>query len=473
MGARTLRMLVSLALVFGVFLYFASLQLTSLVPQKAENEGELGGPIPGLTRWQSAKFLEGKGLFQKQFTPQEGLGPLYNGQSCASCHGGSGIAGGGGENPQTASITIFAKRLANGRFAKDKPKDIASKMEFKDEDFMVNDGGPILLTKSISDDPNLGLPADCKMSAVKEAPKQAEFRSKRFAPPLYGLGLVNAVPDPAFDFYASRQLNDKTSTARGKPAHLSPLLWGWSGTGRFGMKCQEPTLFSMTAFEMNHQLGISTPFDDLTETARAPNKIPECLKALAAQDPNDNGKNLAKIQFYLNTLGPPIAADVTPDSSRGFTVFNKLGCGSCHMPSMETTDHIMMVNPDADPWNVQKAEAGQGVHGPYINLSEEPKYFEIKALAKKNFSPYSDFLLHDMGAALADGIGQGTATGAEWRTTPLWGLRHKSFYLHDGRTKSLEEAITLHGGQAAKHSAEFKKLKDSEKKDLIAFLRSL
>lgn len=474
MGARKLRILISFALVFGIFLYLASLQLTSLVPQKSEDEGLLGGPVPGLTRWQRAKFDEGKALFQKSFTVQEGLGPVYNGQSCASCHGGTGIVGGGGQDPKTASIILFAKRLPNGRFAKDQVKTIAAKMEAKDSDFMLEEGGPILQRKSISDEfkDSLGLAADCKIEASKEAPKAAEFQSKRFAPPLFGLGLVNAVPDPAFDFWASQQLNNAKSTVRGKPAHLAPYLWGWSGTGRFGLKCQEPTLFSMTAFEMNEELGLSTPVSPKSQSNKAPNAVPDCIKALA-KEPNDAGQTLNKIQFYLNTLAAPPAAELTAESQAGYQVFDKLGCASCHMSSLETIDKVSMLNPDADPWQVHETEAGQGVHGPNITLGAEPKYFEIKALEKRVFNPYSDFLLHDMGPALADGIGQGGATGAEWRTTPLWGLQHKSFYLHDGRTKKLEEAIALHGGQAAPHAAAFKKLTDKEKANLLSFLRSL
>ncbi|MBX9572636.1 MAG: hypothetical protein K2X77_27320 [Candidatus Obscuribacterales bacterium] len=474
MGARTLRILISFALVFGVFLYLASLQLKSLVPEKSEEEGILGGPIPGLTRWQLAKFKEGKELFQKNFTAQEGLGPVYNGQSCASCHGGTGIAGGGGQDPRTASITWFAKRVTNGRFAKEQPKAIAAKMELKDEDFMPNDGGPILLKKSISTEfkDSLGLAADCKIDAATEVPKQAEFQSKRFAPPLFGLGLVNAVPDPAFDFFAGQQLRDLKSAVRGKPAHLAPYLWGWAGNGKFGMKCQEPTLFSMTAFEMSEELGLTTPILPQSRTSKAPDAVPECMKTLA-KEPNFTVQEINKLQFYLNTLGAPQAADVTPESQMGYQVFDKLGCGSCHLPAMETIDKVFMLNPDAEPWKMQMTEPGQGAHGPNVTLAEDPKYFEIKALEKQRVLAYSDFLLHDMGPALQDGIAQGSATGSEWRTTPLWGLRHKSFYLHDGRTKKLEEAIALHGGQAAKHAAEFKKLSDKEKANLLAFLRSL
>lgn len=228
----------------------------------------------------------------------------------------------------------------------------------------------------------------------------------------------------------------------------------------------------MTAFEMNEELGLTTPIHEQSRTAKGPDQLPDCMKSLAA-NPNESSTTINKIQFYLNALAPPPAADVTPESRQGYAVFDKLKCASCHVPSMVTTDKVSMLNPDADPWKVQKSESGQGQHGATVTLDAEPRYFEMKALEQKDFSPYSDFLLHDMGAALADGVAQGVATGTEWRTTPLWGLRHKSFYLHDGRTKNLEEAITLHGGQAAKHAAEFKKLSAKEKQNLLSFLRSL
>jgi CxxC motif-containing protein (DUF1111 family) len=103
----------------------------------------------------------------------------------------------------------------------------------------------------------------------------------------------------------------------------------------------------------------------------------------------------------------------------------------------------------------------------------ELRYMEVKALENQEVPAYSDFLLHDMGVGLADGLPQAGAKGGQWRTTPLWGLRLKRFYLHDGRTTKLNEAITAHGGQAQEVTANYAKLPQSDKDDLLAFLKSL
>lgn len=475
MGARTLRLLISFAVVFGVFVYIASLQLNALVPVKTDEEGKLGGPIPGLTRWQTAKFKEGKELFEKNWTVAEGLGPLYNGQSCASCHGGPDTTGGAALDPDKAAITYFAKRASSSKLAKDPLKNVIGKVEFKDEDYMRNEGGPLLVKNSISNEfkDQLALAKDCKFDPLSAPPKSAEFRSKRLAPALYGLGLVNSVTDPTFDFLSNQQLQDPKSPIRGKPVHLAPYLWGWSGTGRFGLKCQEPTLFTMAGSELNNELGISNVVAKQINTPTGPDKVPDCLKALCAAEPNDKSNILNKIHFYLNTLSAAPSEDRTVGGEQGEILFNQINCASCHVASLQTSDKVMILNPDADPWQTTEAPAGQGSHGPTINMKAEPKYVEVRALENKLLHPYSDFLLHDMGAGLADGIAQTTASGSEWRTAPLWGLKYKKFYLHDGRAKTLQDAILMHGGTAAKAAEAYKKLSDREKQSILTFLHEI
>jgi CxxC motif-containing protein (DUF1111 family) len=149
--------------------------------------------------------------------------------------------------------------------------------------------------------------------------------------------------------------------------------------------------------------------------------------------------------FYLQTLKAPVqrTADA-PDITEGRQIFAGLNCGKCHVPEMHTGN------------------------------------FSIDALSNKAFFPYSDFLLHDMGPALNDGYTEGTALPAEWRTPPLWGLGLSKisqggnyFLLHDGRAKSIEEAIVLHGGEAEQSSKAFQQLTALDKNKLIKFLESL
>jgi len=134
-------------------------------------------------------------------------------------------------------------------------------------------------------------------------------------------------------------------------------------------------------------------------------------------------------------------------------VFEKARCAFCHRPEMRTAPTVYLVDPD----------------------SPAPKYdhIEVAALENRPVRAYSDFLLHNMGSELADGLPQAGATGGEWRTTPLWGLRLKKFYLHDGRTTDLAAAIGFHGGQAEPARRAFEQLSPGDREDLLAFLRSL
>lgn len=470
MSPRTLRLVISVAFVFAVFIYMLSSSLNTMLPTKALDEGLPGGPIPGLTRWQLAKFEEGRALFKKKFSVADGLGPLYNGVSCASCHGGSGIAGGAGPDPDTSSYKIIARRKADGRFATENPKAAKTKVEMSDLDFLRDKGGPVLLGKSISDaGSESGLPKDCALLASKEAPKECEYKSLRYAPPLFGLGLVETVPERLFSFQAGRQAQNPKGP-QGKTVRL-PLFFG-DTTGRFGHKADKSSLMNCIASELGTQLGLSNPLFRHSLTNAGVDKVPECMKAVIPQDPNLDAKTLAKLNFFLCCLAPPPPAAQNIDGQLGNSVFQKTGCAVCHMPQMQTPDTVMLINPDEDFAISERRIANDGSSELFIE--KEPKFVRIKALENVVFRPYSDFLIHDMGQRLADGIAQaGGTTGAEWRTAPLWGLRTRRYYLHDGRAATLEEAIAQHGGQAAESAKSFAKLSELEKKQLLAFLNSL
>ena len=151
-----------------------------------------------------------------------------------------------------------------------------------------------------------------------------------------------------------------------------------------------------------------------------------------------------KSAFYARTLAVPARRDLdSPEVAAGAEVFEALGCVGCHQPRQVTGDS------------------------------------EITALANQVIFPFTDLLLHDMGPGLADGRPDGLATGSEWRTPPLWGLgltetvSGNTFFLHDGRARSLEEAILWHGGEAEEPAAEFKALSGEQRRQLLAFLGSL
>ena len=483
MSSRTLRLLISVAVIFGIFIYVASLQLKSMVPEPAADEGMLGGPVPGLGRWQQTKFREGKLLYEKNFVPADGLGPLYNGVSCAQCHGNIDTAGNIIQDENVATITRFAsltagvpdKGLSPKLPDKERQKAKFSDLSFAHENQMFDQGGPVWLRKSISNDfkDQLKLAADCKVVPLSEIPKSATVKSLRRAPHLYGLGFANSLPDPILNYWGGQQY---AKGIKAKVVQVAPYLWGWSGVGKFGLKAQYSTLYESVGAELKQEMGITSklgPASGQASSSGQKNEVPECMKALLPADPNDNGTLVNKINFYLNTAAPPPRAVSSRESQEGQILFNKGNCAACHIQDATTSDKVMLVNPDSEPWDLQEAAAGQGSHGPTVSLKEDPKYIEIRALSNKHFSPFSDFLVHDMGPALDDGVAAPAVSSAYWRTTPLWGLRFRKHYLHDGRTTKLEEAISLHGGSAAKSSEFFKKLSPADKKKLIAFLNTL
>ncbi len=203
--------------------------------------------------------------------------------------------------------------------------------------------------------------------------------------------------------------------------------------GRFGKKAAAVDLLHQTVNAYNQDMGITTTFHPIDQYSQQTN------------DPEVSDNVVHDVVFYLRTLKAPIQR--TPNSAEvlnGKTVFTSVGCAKCHIPE----------------WTTPKSD--------------------IEALSEKTFYPYTDLLLHDMGSALDDNYTEGTATTAEWRTPPLWGLGLSPnsqggsyFLMHDGRARTINDAILLHGGEAANSATQYKQLTDAQKKALITFLESL
>jgi CxxC motif-containing protein (DUF1111 family) len=203
--------------------------------------------------------------------------------------------------------------------------------------------------------------------------------------------------------------------------------------GRFGKKAAAIDLLQQTVSAYNQDMGITSTFE------------PVDVHSGLTIDPEVSDQTVRDVVFYLRTLKSPIPreADDT-EVLRGKTLFTDIQCGACHIPEM-TTPHS-----------------------------------DIAALSNKTFHPFTDLLLHDMGPGLDDGATEGSAETFEWKTPPLWGLGLSQdsqggeyFLLHDGRARSIEEAILLHGGEAEKSKGEFQELTSEEKAALIKFLESL
>jgi CxxC motif-containing protein (DUF1111 family) len=472
MSARTLRLLIAFGLVFLVFVYLFSVQVKQTLPVKSPEEGLMGGPLPGLTLWQLSKFEEGRTLFQRTFGLAEGLGPLYNGASCAECHGGARTPGGtGAENPES-SITRFARRKKDAAAGPGGTGAPNPEIAFKDLDLMIDYGGPILLRKSITDLSGTKLSPECKLQPLKTIPPAAEFHGKRSAVQLYGLGLVNVIPDAVFQCEAERQRRTQKEV-HGKATRTPALFSGWNSTGRFGVKAQEATLIGMIAQELAGELGITNQLSRHTCMPGGRGRLPDCLKSACPVDPNDDGRILARINFFLTVLAPPPRATITPAAAEGAPIFAQLGCSVCHLPQLKTPRKVFVMNPDEPYLQTEELPAALKGAPAQLRLAVEPTAIEVHALENKSVDAYSDFLVHDMGPALNDKLAQPGTTGGEWRTAPLWGLRYRKVYLHDGRASTLARAIELHAGEAKSSTAACGKLSPRDRERLFAFLNSL
>lgn len=277
-------------------------------------------------------------------------------------------------------------------------------------------------------------PADGSPHAFKPevVPAQATVVVRRRSTPLFGLGLVDATPDASFVALAQMQFARGDGTA-GRAPLVDNLRAGMKTVGKFGWKGQVPTLQQFSADAYLNELGITSP-DFPNENCPQGN----CAELAFNPAPgiNDDGGGVEALAAFMTMLAPPPRARETRDVVDGQQVFNSLGCAACHVATLQTGSH------------------------------------PIRALDRVTYHPYSDFLLHDMGA-LGDGLEMGAARGNEMRTAPLWGLRFVTTYLHDGRARTLDQAILAHDGQARAARNRFAALAADPKAKLMAFLRSL
>jgi CxxC motif-containing protein (DUF1111 family) len=417
----------------------------------APDEGQLGGPVKGLTPTQLRKFYATEETFKHEFTPEEGLGPLFNGRSCFECHGQPTTIGGEGRDVASTGVIRIGTRLPNKPMSKAPLKEVISNLTQEDVDILLMKGGPALERKSITSEFINKYPANCQIE-LATVPPGTELISMRHAPPLFGFGLIEAIPDPDIVDNVFKELKENPQLAGRALSQVDPLTYQ-PRVSRFGWKNQNSTLMTFTQEALNTEMGVTTFFQKNEKSAQGISQFPRCIYKFLPPEPNDIGKNMAKMTYFQALLAPPGRGPITAQVQRGEKVFSKLDCAVCHRPEMSTSPVVYVVDPDSP--------------------APQFRYIEVPALESKPVRAYSDFLVHQMGPGLADGLPQGGAKGGEWRTTPLWGLRLKKFLLHDGRTSDISEAILAHGGQATMVAQNFKDLPESDKADLLAFLKSL
>jgi CxxC motif-containing protein (DUF1111 family) len=363
---------------------------------------KLGDPLPGLTAAQLADFAGGLDEFQNVEDADGGLGPIFNNVSCVACHASGAIGGGG-----PITVTRFG-RLDRGYY---NPLEAL--------------GGSLLQQNAI--DPG-----------VQEiVPPQANVVVHRQSTPLFGLGLIEAIPDQ--DILRGAQ-HPPIDGIRGRAAMVTDVVSGQTRVGRLGWKAQQATILAFAGDAYLNEMGITSRF---FPTENAPNGDAARLAAFDRfADPEDEidpetGKSDIDVAAdFMRFLGAPGALPLSSSANAGRTIFNQINCAVCHQPSFVTGP-----NP-------------------------------IAALDRKPVPLYSDLLLHDMGL-LGDGIAQAAAGPREMRTAPLWGLRASGPYLHDGRAATVDEAIRGHDGEGAGPRDRYLRLTPTQRQQLLDFLGTL
>ena len=274
----------------------------------------------------------------------------------------------------------------------------------------------------------------------------------RAATPTFGLGLVEAVSNQTLIQLAQSE----PSSVRGTVKQINEL--GQMRVGRFGWKDDHATLRAFSGDAYLNEMGITNPDNPTEISTCALNQsqygvVMQTAAGIEDSTDSDGRADIDRFTDFMRALNPPPVLDQNYSAQNGRRLFQQAGCAGCH---------AMQLTTDWNPASFIPPTTGSIAITSSLNL----------ALAHQTFHPFSDFLLHDMGS-LGDGITSGAAGPTMIRTAPLWGIRAKSVFLHDGRADDLSTAITLHDGQGKAAATAFQALSSQQQQDLINFLNTI
>lgn len=406
-----------------------------------------GHPAPNLTAAELVRHNQGDALFSAPFSAEagavlHGLGPMFENVSCEGCHVGDGR--GRPPLPGESFATMLFRASIPGRGAHGAPNPVpgfGTQIELN-----AIPGYAPLVTAAVQYSDSNGTFADgtafqlhvphYSFSGAYKAMPFDMLVSPRVTPINFGVGLLDAVPEEEIRW------NERRGNSRDGVSGHANIVWNAIerryAVGRFGWKANVPSLLQQVAGAFNGDMGVTSSFFPAEPCEGA---FPGCNR----HTPDVTDEMVALVTFYTQTLGVPARRNLDdPQVLRGEEFFARAGCASCHMSTL-TTGQVPGV----------RAISGQVIH------------------------PYTDLLLHDMGTALADNRPDFGAAGNEWRTPPLWGIglvpvvNGYASYLHDGRARSLLEAVLWHGGEASRARERVRNARADERAALIAFLESL
>ncbi len=427
-----------------------------------QNRDAFSQPSGNLTPTRRLDFSVGNSFFKSPWviapsttTARDGLGPLMNTNACQNCH----IKDGRGHPPVGDDVNAVSMLVRVSLPAGDEHAELLEKVGVVPDPVY----GTQLQDMSIPGvDPEARIRVTYQTSQVAfKDGTQIELRtpqlqisnwgygaispnaqfSTRIAPPMIGLGLLEAIPDDAILANAKAQ-KDANNGIAGQPNYVWDDVLEKTVIGRFGLKAGQPTLNQQNVHAFSADMGLTTtlrPFDECTPTQTA------CKAATSGGVPEVSDNILSLVLFYTRNLAVPARRNVNDRQVLdGKGLFHQAGCQQCHTPQYTT-----------------RSDAA------------EPE------LANQVIRPYSDLLLHDMGAGLADNRPEFKASGSQWRTPPLWGIgltqtvNGHSQFLHDGRARNLLEAIAWHGGEAEAAKQHVLAYDADQRAALLAFLNSL
>lgn len=411
---------------------------------------------PGISADNFDNFQVGNSFFRSSWvaspsstSARDGLGPLYNSISCTGCHVRDG-RGAPPEEPGSPLISMLARLSIPGQSAVGGPlmePIYGTQLQNRSINGVTAEGELLITYEEIE-----GTFADGTAYSLRQpsysltalqygAPAGDVMISPRVAPAVFGLGLLEAIPEASLLLLTDETDIDGDGIS-GRPNWVYDFEQKKAVVGRFGWKANQPGLRQQNAGAFGGDLGLTTPiFPDPNCTEQQD----DCLQAPNGGSPEITEEMLDFVTAYTRALGVPARREAESEEVlQGKSLFLEIGCASCHVPSHQT-------------------EALPGF----------PEY------ANQTIYPYTDLLLHDMGEGLADHRPDYLASGTEWRTPPLWGIglietvNGHNYLLHDGRARSITEAILWHGGEGEASQQAFKALSQEERSQVIHFIESL
>lgn len=412
-------------------------------PPPAPTVGQFGGPLAGLNTTITNLFVGGYGTFNVKWDPIRGLGPVSTQPGCFTCHG-AGVNVLTGAAGDTSTVT----GIRYGKFNPDNTFNYLDGNGTSPE----NEGGPVL--HGISNATFGTLPGCTTTNLPPEVvPADATVSNHVRSPQLFGLGLVDNIPDSAI----------LANVGISKPfgiTGIANMIADENGVVRpakFGQKLNVVSLFQFTGNAEFNELGITSTF---FPNEHLPQGLPfPVLCQPDMNNPQDVGEvNMIKITQFNALLAPIPPLPPTTASTAGKAVFENIGCNVCHQETFTTQGNVTLKTTNGGTSAV------------------------IPSLSNVSFNPYSDFLLHDMGTGDSGGIpfqpdNLGRASLTMWRSSPLWGLSNiiakSGGLMHDNKSKTIDAAIKRHGGEAATVVSNYKGLNSTDDANLLAFLGSL